>query len=231
MSSDYVLSKALLSDAEAIASLFALSWTSPFTQLQFGNVDPSSLAASMAPRIKQHMEKPGINFIVARHPQTQKVVAVAQWNLPMNNDEEKGKRVETAAEKEERQQFEDEAYRKRLPETSNKDLILEFTAGLRSLKEELLQGRYHYLLENLATHPEYRGKGLASKLVAWPFPQADEGGIVIYLETASDNPAMGLYRKLGFQEKGRRTIEDLSRYGGEGSHTHVAFIRYPNTSV
>lgn len=87
------------------------------------------------------------------------------------------------------------------------------------------------MLENLATHPEHRGRGLASRLVASVFPDADEKGVVIYLDTASDNPAMRLYQRLGFQEVGRRTIEDLSRYGGEGSETHVAFLRYPEDAA
>jgi ribosomal protein S18 acetylase RimI-like enzyme len=63
------------------------------------------------------------------------------------------------------------------------------------------------------------------------FPHADENGHCIYLETASDSQAMSLYKKLGFQEKGSSVIEDLSKYGGEGSHTHVAFIRYPNSKA
>lgn len=53
---------------------------------------------------------------------------------------------------EERQEMEDEAYRKRLPENSNKDLIMEFTVQLRKMRNKCL-GHKHYLLENLATHP------------------------------------------------------------------------------
>jgi ribosomal protein S18 acetylase RimI-like enzyme len=63
------------------------------------------------------------------------------------------------------------------------------------------------------------------------FPQADANSQCIYLGTASDNPAKSLYKKLGFQEKGSSIIEDLSKYGGEGSYTHVAMIRYPNSNA
>ena len=83
------------------------------------------------------------------------------------------------------------------------------------------------MLENLATHPNYRGQGLASRLVEWIFPQADESGLVVYLDTASDNSAMRLYKKLGFEERGSEAITDLSKFGGEGSHSHVALIRLP----
>lgn len=139
MSVSYEISEALPSDSHAIASLFALSWTSPFTQLQFGHVEPATLAEAMAPRIEQHMTKPNIKFIVARHPTTQEVASVAQWSIPLANEEEnENARKETEAEKEEREKFEDEAYRNKLPENSNKDLIMEFTVGLRKLRNQTL---------------------------------------------------------------------------------------------
>ncbi|KAF2866901.1 acyl-CoA N-acyltransferase [Massariosphaeria phaeospora] len=226
MSPRYLLAKAEPADSEAIASLFAISWASPFTRLQFGNVDPPMLAAAMAPRIAQQMSKPNVQFIVARKWQTREVVAVAQWRLPLESGNTQVD--ETAAEQEERQRFEDETYRNSLPESSNKELIMHFTIGLRKLREASLRGHTNYLLENIATHPEHRGQGLASQLIEWVIPQANHQNALVYLDTASDNTAMRLYKKLGFQEKGRNTIEDLSKYGGEGSETHVALIRYPD---
>jgi ribosomal protein S18 acetylase RimI-like enzyme len=72
---------------------------------------------------------------------------------------------------------------------------------------------------------------LASHLIEWVFSHADEKGLVVYLDTASDNPAMRLYKRLGFEERGSRTIEDLSKYGGEGSETHVALTRHPKSKT
>jgi ribosomal protein S18 acetylase RimI-like enzyme len=149
--------------------------------------------------------------------------------MPLKSGEGKETREETLEETEERQRVEDELYRKRLPEKSNKDLIMEFTVGLRKLRKSALGGAEPYLLENIATHPDYRRKGLASQLIQWVFPLADEMGCVVYLDTASDNDAMRLYERLGFQKRGSQTIEDLSKYGGEGSETHVALIRYPKS--
>lgn len=228
MSSAFTLSEATSADAHAIASLFSLSWTSPFTQLQFGHVDPPTLADAMAPRIEQHMAKGNVRFVIMRHPETSEVVAVAQWALPLEDDVERKK--ESPEQRAEREAFEDESYRNRLPENSNKELIMDFTIGLRRLREDVLKGRKHYLLENLATHPDHRGKGLASRLIEWIFPQADAQDVVVYLDTASDNSAMRLYKRLGFEEKGSRTIEDLGKYGGHGSETHVALLRYPKHS-
>ena len=91
------------------------------------------------------MGKDSIAFIIARDPETRDVVSVAQWKLPSTNQDEKEQKEETAEEKEERQQFEDENHRRRLPETSNKELILDFMAGVRDLQEKLLpDAEYHY---------------------------------------------------------------------------------------
>jgi ribosomal protein S18 acetylase RimI-like enzyme len=169
--------------------------------------------------------------MVIRDPSTQKVVAVAQWTLPADNITTQ----ESPDEQAEQQAFEDEIYRKSLPGHSNKDLIMHFTIGLRTLRNRLLQGRKHYLLDNLATQPDYRRQGLASRLIEWVFPKADAEDAVVYLETASDNQAVGMYRRLGFEESGEFTISHLSDFvdqeelekcgGGATEHVHVAFIR------
>lgn len=82
-------------------------------------------------------------------------------------------------------------------------------------------------LENLATSPEYRRKGLASQLIQSIFPRADAENVPIYLDTDKDDIAINLYRKLGFVEVDQATFDDLSVYGGRGSHSHVALVREP----
>lgn len=237
MDTQFEVSTATLADAEAFASLFVLSWVSPFTRLQFGHIDPAVLAASMAPRITEQIVKVNSKFVIARDVGTGKVAAVAQWTMPRDAETIVLKH-ESEEDREERQLFEDEAYMRSLPQTSNKNLIMAFTLGLRQLREETLQGRTHFLLENLATHPDYRGKGLASKLVEWASLLADDQQVLVYLDTASDNPAARLYKKLGFVEQGRNTIDDLTEYasiedieklGCDTRHTHVAFLRFPQS--
>jgi ribosomal protein S18 acetylase RimI-like enzyme len=193
----------------------------------------------MAPRIAQQIGEPTTRFIVARCDDTQQVLSVAQWSTP---DTSSTPYTHSSAEEtQERQTFEDEILVKSLPETCNKRLVLEFTRGLRNLRERVLDGCVHFLLENLATQPQYRGRGLAGRLVEWVFPLADEKNVLVYLDTASDNgSAMRLYEKLGFQERGRNTIKDLSRFVGKREweesgagteHTHVALVRYPTCAL
>ncbi|KAK7185561.1 GNAT family protein [Paraphaeosphaeria sporulosa] len=222
--SSYTLSLATPEDAKAIAYLFALSWQSPFTQLQFGNMSTDTLSLTMAPRIVESMANPGSEYVVMR-ANDGTIAAIAQWSAP--SPARTKAEEESAEDKADRREIWIQEYRKKLPENSNKDLIVEFSLGLRELREEVLQGRQYYLLENIATHPEHRKRGLASKLIEWVFPRADEQSVPVYLDTASDNEAMRVYKRLGFEEKGNRIIEDLSKYGGEGSHTHVALLRMP----
>jgi ribosomal protein S18 acetylase RimI-like enzyme len=230
MTRNWPLSEAVHADSIEIASLFALSWTSSFSRLQFGQVDYLALGTAMVPRIAEQMKMSNILFVVIREPDAGKVVAVAQWTLPSNEPTIE----ETQEERDDRQMLDDELYRKNLPKHSNKDLIMDFTIGLRTLRNWLLQGQKHYLLDNLATHPDYRRKGLASRLIEWVFPRADVEGALVYLETASDNPAAGLYRRLGFEERGHYTIEhlgkfagreELERCGGITEHTHIALLK------
>lgn len=87
------------------------------------------------------------------------------------------------------------------------------------------------VLENIATHPDYRRQGLASRLIKWSFDPADKKGVIVYLDTATDGKALGLYESLGFVQRGESTIPDLSVYGGDAeAHTHVGMVREPTVS-
>lgn len=245
MSHIYTSQRALTSDAHAISLLFALSWQSPFSRLQFGDVDPDALANAMTSRIARQIEENSMLFMVARDVRNGHVVSVAQWTVPaspattpehIQHARERAQTLQEEEDREEREAFEDEVYFNSLPSTSNRALIMEFTRGLRNLRQRILQGQPHFLLENLATHPEHRGCGLAAKLISDVLDMADERGVVTYLETADDNRARGLYERLGFQERGRETIrnlskfastEDMERVGVEIEHTHVGFVRDP----
>jgi ribosomal protein S18 acetylase RimI-like enzyme len=233
MSRDWLLVEAEATDAEGIASLFAQSWRSPFSRLQFAmeDSDLDTLTAALASRIAQQMELAAVSFVIVRNPATKEVVAVAQWTLPVEDHDIV---QESPDDQDERQALEDEVFRKNLPANSNKDLIMDFTTGLRDLRNRILRGQRHYLLDNLATHPAHRRQGLARRLIEQVLQRADEENMPVYLETASDNAAGEMYRRLGFEAQGRLVMEHLGRYatceelercGGISTHTHVAFVR------
>jgi GNAT superfamily N-acetyltransferase len=247
----YTLHPAIPSNAPQISSLFAQSWTSPFTRLQFGTLDTATLATSLAGPIESTISKYKSTNCRTRYIVMQatkqgatgeeegesEVVAVAQWSLSRPQGSNPGPGDASRHQEEERERDkedemdDDDAFLLSLPAQANRPLVLEFRRALRALCKRITHQKPFFLLENIATHPAYRGQGLASQLIEWVFPLADGyrypggEGALVYLETARDNPAMRIYERLGFVEKGECKIENLERFGGVGTHVHVGFVR------
>lgn len=85
-------------------------------------------------------------------------------------------------------------------------------------------------LGNLGTLPWYQRRGAASALIRWPFERADREDLPVYLETDEAGIPRRMYERLGFERKDA-ALFDLSKYGGTGSHTHMAMIREPRSTV
>jgi ribosomal protein S18 acetylase RimI-like enzyme len=68
-------------------------------------------------------------------------------------------------------------------------------------------GRRIYLVANVATHPDYRGRGIGRILTEAAMQRAREKGAnSLWLHVRDDNPAaIHIYRDLGFKERTRRT--------------------------
>jgi ribosomal protein S18 acetylase RimI-like enzyme len=54
-------------------------------------------------------------------------------------------------------------------------------------------------LSAICTHPDFRGQGLAARLTRHLVREILDQGEVPFLHTESDNPAQGMYEKLGFR--------------------------------
>ena len=69
------------------------------------------------------------------------------------------------------------------------------------------KGKRIYLIANVATHPDYRRRGVGRALTERVMKQArDKRASAIWLHVRDDNPgAIKLYQDLGFQEMARRT--------------------------
>ena len=79
--------------------------------------------------------------------------------------------------------------------------------GNASLVNFLYKGRRIYLIANVATHPDYRRRGIATSLTKKIMQHACRRGVqAIWLHVRADNPgALKLYSDLGFEERARRT--------------------------
>jgi GNAT superfamily N-acetyltransferase len=82
------------------------------------------------------------------------------------------------------------------------------------------------VLGSLATHPDARGRGYASKLLKWGINEAERNGARIYLE--STPMAHELYQRYGWHDTDEMRFI-LAEYGGEGKIILKTMIREPQT--
>ena len=84
------------------------------------------------------------------------------------------------------------------------------------------KGARIFLIANVATHPEYRRRGIAHALTEQALQYARQrGGDEIWLHVRADNPeAVQIYTDLGFVERARRTTWRASKSG------HLASINF-----
>ncbi|KAH6722989.1 acyl-CoA N-acyltransferase [Leptodontidium sp. MPI-SDFR-AT-0119] len=111
-----------------------------------------------------------------------------------------------------------------LPQGVNLALRQTFTSSMDKMEDNYRPKRDCYVLEQLATSPSYQRRGIGSQLVKHGLEKADREGMVCYLSAAPMGVAV--YRKLGFEEVGRMEIP-LKKFGGSGTHAHVAMVRKP----
>ncbi len=73
------------------------------------------------------------------------------------------------------------------------------------------EARWRYLVANVATHPDYRGRGIARQLTQTAIDHVRQhGASAIWLQVRDDNPvAEHLYLDLGFAERARRATWEL----------------------
>ena len=70
-----------------------------------------------------------------------------------------------------------------------------------------LQGKRGYMIANVATHPDYRGRGIARSLTAAALDYIhSRNATIAWLQVREDNPvAIHIYQTSGFEERFRRT--------------------------
>ncbi|KAH7025061.1 acyl-CoA N-acyltransferase [Microdochium trichocladiopsis] len=210
----YTIELAAADDAEGIARVMLNTTESEFSRLQRGTMGDEDSQARMATRLQSVIASPEQHVVVARVQETGEIASAAVWAI--KEEEAVPSADERARKIEERRQ----AFDPRM----NVEYIVELMQKLGDLEHSLVQGRKHWLLDNLATLPEHRRQGLAGKLVEWPLEMADREGILCFLTTADGGGGESLYKKYGFERVGAAEF-DLAKYGGSGPHTHIAMLR------
>ena len=70
-------------------------------------------------------------------------------------------------------------------------------------------------VREIAVAPEYQGQGIGSAILRDVMERARTRRVPVRLGTLHKNRALGLYRKLGFQEVGRTATHVLLEWSGE----------------
>lgn len=95
--------------------------------------------------------------------------------------------------------------------------------GNVSIMYQTDRGRRLALLANIATHPDHRGRGIATLLTRQAIETARTKGCTeLWLQVRDDNPvAIGIYRMLGFVDRARR-----STYQAPNSRLEGGILEY-----
>ncbi|KAI0412000.1 acyl-CoA N-acyltransferase [Xylaria grammica] len=159
-----------------------------------------------------------MRHLKAVDPETGKIVGYARWELPPGH---------TVAHDGEAQW--DEA---RVPDVSDgekrgfEELALSAQWNARSgvsgmddknyaVMNPILAEKRYIKLDYLAVHPENKGKGIGTALVAHGIRQSEKMGFPIF--AMAYKAGLGIYTRLGFKEV-NRVIQDNSQWGGVGEY-------------
>ncbi|KAJ4397842.1 hypothetical protein N0V93_002079 [Gnomoniopsis smithogilvyi] len=110
----------------------------------------------------------------------------------------------------------------------NGPLLIEMWEKLGHMAAQVMSGRGEcWMIDNFGTLQSHQGRGIASDLIRTTLKDVCEDKPV-YLDTSGDEDgrAWPLYERLGFKKVGKFEI-DLTRFGGQGVHTHFGMLKEP----
>jgi len=180
-------------------------------------------------RIRKRLQSPDWRYVLATVDPAEgpaKIVGYAGWMAPPTQEnitEQERKQKENVVQRQVQQQppVKDED----TPKGLDMDTFKYINELIEKTKKEILgedEQRVWYLA-SLAVDPEFKGKGIASKLVQWGVDKAEEAGLPAYLE--SSPAAVGVYRRVGFKE-----LRKLRVIKSDESHFLTIMLRTPGST-
>ncbi|KAJ5059171.1 hypothetical protein J3E72DRAFT_400688, partial [Bipolaris maydis] len=115
-----------------------------------------------------------------------------------------------------------------LPPELRVDALGSLLQPLRAAQESIMgTEKPFFKLNQLATHPEYQGRGAAGMMLDWGLGKADAEGLAVYLDASEK--ARRLYERRGFQVV--KAIEwEREPWGGEGKDCHSGLLPLANSA-
>ncbi|KAL4987972.1 acyl-CoA N-acyltransferase [Aspergillus falconensis] len=198
MASEITIEPCLITDIKDVIHVSELAFVALNRLLYTSKLGQKSIDAMVAQREASFNSEPHAKSFKAVDPATGKLVGFARWAV-YTEDQAVDKSVE-------------ELVQARLapdiPERRN-EVAKEVYTGIQVGKRELLgvgaldsnekgiKLRKRVELEAIFVHPDYQGKGIAKRFLAWGIEEADRLGVDVYLEaTEAGRP---VYERTGFQ--------------------------------
>ncbi|KAL4951648.1 acyl-CoA N-acyltransferase [Aspergillus filifer] len=232
-----LLRPAIPSDASVLAEINILAFANQgFISNAFPNVPYNAVHPLKCTRYLQKMAHPQTQVIAAIDQDSGEVLGCARWVFPSDKPgESAAELMSDAAAKEKEAVDENGAGAQRigepnsssspgLPEGTNKEIY----DGFFQILKESARGHLRdddIVLEFIATHPKYQGRGVGKALLAWGIERAGKEGKRIYLEATEEG--YPVYVKNGWRALARVEI-DYARWGGVGGQALTLMVRNPD---
>ncbi|KAJ5172058.1 hypothetical protein N7492_004651 [Penicillium capsulatum] len=187
----------------------------------FNNVFPGSSSSALmthkARYAMKHLADPTTHVLKVIDPPTGEIVGYGRWHIPTALTGTSVPALSTQGQA----AAQDPLHC--APRPMNEALFAAFRDMLKSGRARHTTEK-DMMLDLLATHPDYQGRGVGTALLRWGMDQADAWQVRIYLESTPKGYPM--YTKHGWRPVEEVTI-DFSQNGGEGSEKFVIMIRDP----
>ncbi|KAI1486660.1 acyl-CoA N-acyltransferase [Biscogniauxia mediterranea] len=107
-------------------------------------------------------------------------------------------------------------------EGEEKERCLRILGPMWDVREQLFGNRHHIYLHALAVHPDHQRRGVGSLLVQQGIQIAEQFGLPIYTE--SSQPAIHLYKSLGFEQLTHVRLIHKAEVLGEDKDSEVPLV-------
>ncbi|KKZ62800.1 hypothetical protein EMCG_02843 [[Emmonsia] crescens] len=118
----------------------------------------------------------------------------------------------------------------RWPEGTRMDILNEWTRRVEDVSSRVIGSTPCYCLSFIGTYPKHEGRGAGSMLIRWGLERSASENVPIQLE--STMVAWPLYKKLGFEDKGRiqMQLEGVGKGGKSVLYEELSLVYSPKGS-
>ncbi|KAL6237493.1 hypothetical protein BDW75DRAFT_78628 [Aspergillus navahoensis] len=224
MASEIQIEPFLITDIREAVHVAEVSFVALNRLLYTSSLSPKSIDTMVAQR-EASFSEPYAKAFKAVDPATGKLVGLARWAV-FAEDQEVDKSIEEIVEArlgpdipERRDEVAKEIYTS--IQLGKRELL---GVGALDSNEKGIKLRKRVELEGICVHPDYQGKGIAKRLLAWGIAEAERLGVDVYLEaTEAGRP---VYERMGFQ-----TLKEVNLVCEGIGESRITFMILPTKAV